>query len=420
MVSGAQALSEEEVDQLERFLGISLVDLNDFEESNVSTQRQRADYYLDLLEELWYSQALKERHFEAWALELKKLHGAEERLLLNRLTAQKVNITAEHTDIIKLRKRAVVQTELFIALINKTMYSLLIEQEKMLSEIAFPGFSRNFVLSMETALNQRKSVLQQGNTNALKNMPFFDANMAKEIAQQRKFVCALLSIRLNMLQDRRLKQRAGSMSQGRSKPLTPTNQRQQSAGTDLSFAESKEVESDRTTPEKAIPRGERSDTISSEMSEAMTSPAEGDDLAGDDPSTPRSVSDGRKKKRRRRTMVSSSVIEGFDSSDSLHADGMDIGEDGVDAPLLKRQFSNTYSDSSIDSYSQSLIQQENFLDQLNQQYVLQSEASTIPAIFNAEDLEATATTAMDREDDEDDSAMLDQIKAIMEGRAPQS
>jgi hypothetical protein len=156
------------------------------------------------------------------------------------------------------------------------------------------------------------------------------------------------------------------------------------------------------------------------MSEAMTSPAEGDDLAGDDPSTPRSVSDGRKKKRRRRTMVSSSVIEGFDSSDSLHADGMDIGEDGVDAPLLKRQFSNTYSDSSIDSYSQSLIQQENFLDQLNQQYVLQSEASTIPAIFNAEDLEATATTAMDREDDEDDSAMLDQIKAIMEGRAPQS
>ena len=57
-----------------------------------------------------------------------------------------------------------------------------------------------------------------------------------------KFVCALLSIRLNMLQDRRLKQRAGSMSQGRSKPLAPTNQRQQSAGMDLSFVESKEKE----------------------------------------------------------------------------------------------------------------------------------------------------------------------------------
>jgi hypothetical protein len=70
-VSGLSSLSPEEVLELEKFLGVSLSSIQ------YGERQTPADAYLDLVEGLWTAQALKERHFDSWFTDLKRLHEKE-------------------------------------------------------------------------------------------------------------------------------------------------------------------------------------------------------------------------------------------------------------------------------------------------------------------------------------------------------
>jgi hypothetical protein len=45
--------------------------------ASVSAPVRKLDFALDLLESLWYTQAMKERHFDAWISDLRKMHSNE-------------------------------------------------------------------------------------------------------------------------------------------------------------------------------------------------------------------------------------------------------------------------------------------------------------------------------------------------------
>jgi hypothetical protein len=78
MASGLNNLSVKEQQILESFLGVPLRSLSVFDDILLaSPERKKAEYYLDVLEELWSIQALKERHFDAWITELRSLHSKE-------------------------------------------------------------------------------------------------------------------------------------------------------------------------------------------------------------------------------------------------------------------------------------------------------------------------------------------------------
>ena len=68
---GLSLLRSEEIVELETFLGEKLTGIQ------YSEKRGPADRYLDVIEALWTAQALKERHFDYWFTETKKLYDAE-------------------------------------------------------------------------------------------------------------------------------------------------------------------------------------------------------------------------------------------------------------------------------------------------------------------------------------------------------
>ena len=70
-VFGLSILSPEETTELESFLGVNLSDIR------YGQRQNKVDEYLDLVEGLWTTQALKERHFDSWFTDLKKLHEKE-------------------------------------------------------------------------------------------------------------------------------------------------------------------------------------------------------------------------------------------------------------------------------------------------------------------------------------------------------
>lgn len=72
MTSGLDALSVDDLNRLESFFKVQGLD--------PSLQKDPYSFYervLDLLEGMWYSQALKERHFDIWFSELIRKHTAE-------------------------------------------------------------------------------------------------------------------------------------------------------------------------------------------------------------------------------------------------------------------------------------------------------------------------------------------------------
>lgn len=78
MASGVSNLNPKEKQILETFLGLPLRALSIFDEKAMSSpERKKAEYYLDIIEELYYLQALKERHFDAWITELRSVHATE-------------------------------------------------------------------------------------------------------------------------------------------------------------------------------------------------------------------------------------------------------------------------------------------------------------------------------------------------------
>lgn len=72
MLSGLDALSVDDLNTLEAFLQVKGIDPNQ--------ERERDSFYertLDVLEGLFYSQALTERHFDSWFSELVRKHTVE-------------------------------------------------------------------------------------------------------------------------------------------------------------------------------------------------------------------------------------------------------------------------------------------------------------------------------------------------------
>ena len=73
MCYGVTYLTSDEKNELETYLETSLELLAQPQ----SQQTQKANFILDILEALWTTQALKERHFDGWFAELKQIHLQE-------------------------------------------------------------------------------------------------------------------------------------------------------------------------------------------------------------------------------------------------------------------------------------------------------------------------------------------------------
>ena len=74
MISGFKILNTNEIIALELFLETSL--------SNISNNlgglyNNKLEICLDLLEAMWSIQALKERHFDSWMIDLNAIHTKE-------------------------------------------------------------------------------------------------------------------------------------------------------------------------------------------------------------------------------------------------------------------------------------------------------------------------------------------------------
>lgn len=76
MKTGPRDLLPDEIQQLENFLGLPLKAMS-FPPDPTDLARQKAEFYLDVLEEMWIVQAFKERHFDAWFGSLKKRQNDE-------------------------------------------------------------------------------------------------------------------------------------------------------------------------------------------------------------------------------------------------------------------------------------------------------------------------------------------------------
>eukprot|EP00981_Chlorochromonas_danica_P006932 scaffold1507_cov158-Ochromonas_danica.AAC.1 len=177
LVSGLSALEEGEKAALEAFL-----------QSPLSLKSEmlsaRTNHILDVLEGLWYAQALKERHFDMWIVQMNELHKQQEAV-------------ASEGERKRLASRSAVQRELLHALINKTLFSLLIEQERVLAGLHFPRFNEVFTQTLESAARSHMTASSSSSAAASSlPMSFFDNMIAAELSQQRRLVCALLSLRL--------------------------------------------------------------------------------------------------------------------------------------------------------------------------------------------------------------------------------
>ena len=78
MALGLSALTPSQTAELESFLGgVSLASLASSEghlEDRQIEHISAADKYMDLLEVMWSTQAMKERHFDSWFSDLQLMH----------------------------------------------------------------------------------------------------------------------------------------------------------------------------------------------------------------------------------------------------------------------------------------------------------------------------------------------------------
>lgn len=77
MVSGIANLTPEQIQILDMFFGISLKTISHNPTDLKSEDCNKLNKYLDLFEGLWNIQALKERHFDYWFTELRRIHATE-------------------------------------------------------------------------------------------------------------------------------------------------------------------------------------------------------------------------------------------------------------------------------------------------------------------------------------------------------
>ena len=95
----------------------------------------------------------------------------------------------------RFRSHCNMQQELLYALINKSLFALLIEQQNILSSIGFPSFSLSFIDKLLNHISQLKGK-SMGSSSSSKVSFELDGMIISQLSLQRTLVCALLSIRL--------------------------------------------------------------------------------------------------------------------------------------------------------------------------------------------------------------------------------
>jgi hypothetical protein len=102
----------------------------------------------------------------------------------------------QHTELMIFRNHCAVQQELLHALINKSLFALLVEQQTQLAQLGFPRFSMQIVELLKKYIETRKAT-----HNAAKAE--FDPALTRQVVVQRELVCALLSVRLHTIHTER-------------------------------------------------------------------------------------------------------------------------------------------------------------------------------------------------------------------------
>jgi len=109
-------------------------------------------------------------------------------------------------ELMRFRNHCAVQQELLHALINKALFTLLLEQQTQLAQIGFPKFSLAFVESLKQYIDGRKKSANSINKNNLARhagWQEFDNNLASHIRDQGILLCAFLSCRLHVVNKER-------------------------------------------------------------------------------------------------------------------------------------------------------------------------------------------------------------------------
>jgi hypothetical protein len=367
MASGILKLTPQEIQLLEAFLGVPLASLSQSgdDPSSFTPERKKAEYLLDILEQLWNVQALKERHFDAWTAELHRVHMNEEKLLLNRLKSSTgimppPAIIAQTPEMKKFRKHCEVQIELLNAVINKIMFSILMEQVKLLNDLNFPLLHSDFYMSLMSSFSLKKSNLLTRGKESLLSNAFFEEKINTTLLSQQKLLCAVFSIRLTTIQESRFK----TLAMQRNPQVTPSHaavaqQQQQQIHQGVSHVNIHPNNSEQTVPmdasqpvpnevSKNVPIAVKQEPLDEEEQqqdadggmELSRLPSEDfDDTPGSD----------RKKRKKRRIH--------YGDNDDHHHEDPSVGH-------LTRQYSNTYSEASIDDYSQNAHHQDTMMQDI--------------------------------------------------------
>jgi hypothetical protein len=99
----------------------------------------------------------------------------------------------------RFRNRCNVQREVLTSVVNKTLLSVLLEQQRVLSAIGLPRFTRSTLDKIEQVLVDIQSI---ANTTAAastsaKASALTDPQIVQAIEAQRLYTCALLSLKVN-------------------------------------------------------------------------------------------------------------------------------------------------------------------------------------------------------------------------------
>lgn len=104
------------------------------------------------------------------------------------------------------------QREVLHSVVNKTIYSLLMDQQRALVAAGFPKFSSSVVERIQQAMAALKSGAAPAGTPAAGGQPAsnFDSALLEELSAQKRIMCALLSLRVNLAPNPQSRSGAGS------------------------------------------------------------------------------------------------------------------------------------------------------------------------------------------------------------------
>jgi hypothetical protein len=343
----------------------------------------------------------------------------------------------------KFRKHCEVQIELLNAIINKTMYSILLEQEQLLNQLHFPFFTNNFSQQLTNRLNQRKVFLQNRNFQELNSKFFFETSTNQDLLYQQKVVCSLLSIRLSLVQQNRYKSLSMQRNNNPAPMLAVQQQLQQPPAVTATVQNPVMMANEPVMEEPEVvfegqgiygPASNQPEQLSRQFSDDGS-------IYNSEQSYDGSRGGGRRRRKRRRpsrgNIRSDGTFGSYDENQqqSYSSPGGDgdyyEGDQGDfvtsnDYPLLTRQYSNTYSEASIDDYTQSVYQQDVMLNNILMNYDEQNDndytnrdSQLLMPMMTEENGDPLYSGIQQRgeisnNNDEDDSALFQEIKQIIQ------